>query len=81
MFVYVHVSTEILEETRAQKDQFLLYGYLMAYFISLYGHRPGVFKNMLITQVESASHAPDSHVINVSISLFFCFLIWARIGV
>ncbi|XP_041737755.1 uncharacterized protein LOC121570363 [Coregonus clupeaformis] len=43
-----------LEETRTQKNQYQFYGYLCAYFTSLYGHKPGLYKNMLVKEVEEA---------------------------
>ncbi|XP_052371744.1 uncharacterized protein LOC127928571 [Oncorhynchus keta] len=43
-----------LEETRTQRNQYRFYGYLCAYFTSIYGHRPGLYKNMLVKEVEEA---------------------------
>nr|XP_055065247.1 uncharacterized protein LOC129447508 [Misgurnus anguillicaudatus] len=60
-----------LEEDTSQKNQFVLYGHLMAYFASIYGHRLGVFQNLTIKEVEKAvkSDSTGSYLINMSISL------------
>ncbi|XP_073804534.1 uncharacterized protein isoform X2 [Danio rerio] len=48
------------------RHQWRLYGYLIAYLVSITGHRPGVFQNLLIQEVVSARRSSDglSFVIN-----------------
>ncbi|CAB1340592.1 unnamed protein product [Coregonus sp. 'balchen'] len=41
-----------LEETRTQRNQYQFYGYLCVYFTSIYGHRPGLYKNMLVKEAK-----------------------------
>ncbi|XP_051993073.1 uncharacterized protein LOC127651336 [Xyrauchen texanus] len=57
-----------LEENYAQKTQFRFYGHLTAYLSSIYGHRCGVFQNMLIEEVEGAkkSQQQNAYLINVT---------------
>lgn len=67
--MFALVSTDQLEEDISQKTQFALYGYLTAYFASIYGHRLGVFQNLTIREVEGAvkSTSTGAYLINVSI--------------
>ncbi|XP_042170821.1 uncharacterized protein LOC112240294 [Oncorhynchus tshawytscha] len=41
-----------LEETMTQKNQNRFYGFLCAYFTSMYGHSPGLYRNMMVKEVE-----------------------------
>lgn len=67
-FFYFHVPTETLEETRTQRNQYRFYGYLCAYFTFIYGHRPGLYKNMLVKEVEEAKCDQSGvYLINVSL--------------
>ncbi|XP_073729956.1 uncharacterized protein [Misgurnus anguillicaudatus] len=55
-----------LERDYSQKTQFLLYGYLTAYLVSIYGHRCGVYQNLTIKEVEEAVHSGEVFLINVN---------------
>ncbi|XP_064870108.1 uncharacterized protein LOC135566248 [Oncorhynchus nerka] len=41
-----------LEETMTQRNQNRFYGFLCAYFTSMYGHSPGLYRNMMVKEVE-----------------------------
>ncbi len=71
------LHAESLKTQPESKDQWSFYGHLTAYLASIYGHRGGVFQNMLIKEVEGAkkSTSGDSYVINVSVFLSFCTVI------
>nr|XP_055063038.1 uncharacterized protein LOC129446112 [Misgurnus anguillicaudatus] len=57
-----------LENDLQQKTQFSFYGYLTAYYASIYGHRLGVFQNLTIREVEGAVKSPSTgdYLVNVS---------------
>ncbi|KAL0147081.1 hypothetical protein M9458_057605, partial [Cirrhinus mrigala] len=50
------------------KDQWSFYGHLTAYLAYIYGHRGGVFENILIKEVEGVKKSPtdESYVINIT---------------
>nr|XP_055065259.1 uncharacterized protein LOC129447519 [Misgurnus anguillicaudatus] len=58
-----------LENDLQQKTQFSFYGYLTAYYASIYGHRLGVFQNLTIREVEGAVKSPSTgdYLINISL--------------
>ncbi|XP_029595733.1 uncharacterized protein LOC115178618 [Salmo trutta] len=57
---------KILEETRTQRNQNRFYGFLCAYFTSMYGHSPGLYRNMTVKEVEEAQWGRSgTYVINV----------------
>nr|XP_046193494.1 uncharacterized protein LOC124022851 [Oncorhynchus gorbuscha] len=41
-----------LEETMTQRNQNRFYGFLCAYFTSMYGHSQGLYRNMMVKEVE-----------------------------
>ncbi|XP_070998483.1 uncharacterized protein [Oncorhynchus clarkii lewisi] len=41
-----------LAETMTQRNQNRFYGFLCAYFTSMYGHSPGLYRNMMVKEVE-----------------------------
>ncbi|XP_052373436.1 uncharacterized protein LOC118382859 isoform X6 [Oncorhynchus keta] len=41
-----------LEETMTQRNQNRFYGFLCAYFTSVYGHSQGLYRNMMVEEVE-----------------------------
>ncbi|XP_073730818.1 uncharacterized protein [Misgurnus anguillicaudatus] len=58
-----------LENDLQQKTQFSFYGYLTAYYASIYGHRLGFFQNLTIREVEGAVKSPSTgdYLINISL--------------
>ncbi|XP_029595735.1 uncharacterized protein LOC115178622 [Salmo trutta] len=57
---------KILEETRTQRNQNRFYGFLCAYFTSMYGHSPGLYRNMTVKEVEEAQWGRSgTYLINV----------------
>ncbi|XP_068076905.2 uncharacterized protein isoform X1 [Danio rerio] len=60
------VRADELSSSPNTRHQWRLYGYLIAYLVSITGHRPGVFQNLLIQEVVSARRSSDglSFVIN-----------------
>ncbi len=51
------LHAERLKTQPESKDQWSFYGHLTAYLASIYGHRGGVFQNMLIEEAEGAKVA------------------------
>lgn len=54
-----------LESDGSLKTQWLFYGYVVAYLCSLFGHRGGVYANLLVSEVEMARHDDGVYLINV----------------
>lgn len=57
-----------LEENPGTKEQWSFYGHFTAYLACIYGHRGGVYQNMLIEEVEGARKSSDGdcYLINIS---------------
>ncbi|KAI7807084.1 hypothetical protein IRJ41_019463, partial [Triplophysa rosa] len=60
-----------LKTTPTSKDQWMFYGHLTAYLATIYGHRGGMFQNMLVEEVTGArkTDPAGNFLINVSNSL------------
>ncbi|XP_057204406.1 translation initiation factor IF-2-like [Triplophysa rosa] len=58
-----------LEKDSNQKTQFMLYGYLTAFFASIYGHRCGVFQNLTIQEVEQATRSSSTSAFLINVAL------------
>nr|XP_023999391.1 uncharacterized protein LOC112077013 [Salvelinus alpinus] len=55
-----------LEETKTQTNQNRFYGFLCAYFTSMYGHSPGLYRNMMVKEVEEVQWSlSGAYLINV----------------
>ncbi|XP_055763475.1 uncharacterized protein LOC129839831 [Salvelinus fontinalis] len=55
-----------LKETKTQTNQNRFYGFLCAYFTSMYGHSPGLYRNMMVKEVEEVQWClSGSYLINV----------------
>lgn len=69
MFVFSVLSTAQLQANRSIKTQRLFYGFMTAYFSSLYGHRSGVYQNLKVKEVEEARREENEglYLINVRV--------------
>ncbi|XP_038842235.1 uncharacterized protein LOC120041360 [Salvelinus namaycush] len=55
-----------LKETKTQTNQNRFYGFLCAYFTSMYGHSPGLYRNMMVKEVEEVQWSlSGAYLINV----------------
>ncbi|KAI7795895.1 hypothetical protein IRJ41_009167 [Triplophysa rosa] len=57
-----------LKESGDQKDQRSFYGHLTAYLSTIYGHRGGVFQNMLVEEVEGASKSSSTNIYLINVN-------------
>lgn len=48
--------------------QWMFYGYLLGYLISIYGHRCGVFQNLLIQEVVESRCSPDGSAVVINVT-------------
>ncbi|CAM4539474.1 unnamed protein product [Leuciscus chuanchicus] len=63
------ILSQLESDVATTSLQWEFYGHLSAYLAALYGHRGGVYQNMMISEVEEAQECPNENVFLINIQL------------